>query len=585
MSEEDIEKIYQKKTLLEQILLRPDTYIGSVEYFQQFLWIYNKEDDAIVYKRIQYVPGLFKIFGKSFNDSDVDEILVNASDNYQRDHSMNLLKVEIDQGQGKISVWNNGKGIPCVMHKEHGVYVPELIFGHLLTSSNYNDMEKKVTGGRNGYGAKLTNIFSRKFVVEAGDEKNGKLFVQEFSENMSKKDEAKVSKYKGKDYTCVTFYPDLKLFGMEHLDDDMISLMYKRVYDIAGITPDTVKVFLNGERLKVKSFCEYVDYYLKSYKRHSEDEAELPKLFEHINDRWEFCVSMSDGQFQQVSFVNGICTIKGGTHVNAVTDQVVEFITAHIQKKHKLNLKPYQVKASLWVFVNSLIENPTFDSQTKETLTLKPSAFGSDFRLSEGFLKKVLGCGIVEMLVAVAQAKDKANMAKQLKGKKRGRLLGIEKLEDANWAGTKKSGECFLIVTEGDSAKGLAMNGVEVLGRDKYGVFPLRGKMLNVRDAKNTQVRDNREINDLVQIFGLQFGATYEDVNSLRYGGLMIMTDQDVDGSHIKGLVINFFQAFWPSLFKLSNFLTQFTHVLLSLIHICRCRRYAVCRSRWSPYH
>jgi len=492
--------------------------------------------------------------------NNVDEILVNASDNYQRDHSMNLLKVEVNQEEGKVSVWNNGKGIPCVIHKEHGVYVPELIFGNLLTSSNYNDTEKKVTGGRNGYGAKLANIFSTKFIVEAADEKNGKLFVQEYSENMSKKSEAKVSKYKGKDYTCITFYPDLKLFGMDKLDDDMISLIYKRVHDIAGITPDTVKVFLNGERLKVKSFSEYVDFYLKSFKKKSEEDegTELPKLFEHINNRWEFCVSMSDGQFQQVSFVNGICTIKGGTHVNAVTDQVVDAITAHIQKKHKLTLKPHHVKASLWVFVNALIENPTFDSQTKETLTLKPSAFGSEFKVSDGFIKKVLGCGIIETLVAVAQAKDKANMAKQLKGKKRGRLLGIEKLEDANWAGTKKSSECFLIVTEGDSAKGLAMNGVEVLGRDRYGVFPLRGKMLNVRDAKNTQVKENKEINDLIQIFGLQFGATYEDVNSLRYGGIVIMTDQDVDGSHIKGLVINFFQAFWPSLFKLPNFLTQF---------------------------
>eukprot|EP01022_Parablepharisma_sp_SALTPOND_P023410 TRINITY_DN493_c0_g1_i1.p1 TRINITY_DN493_c0_g1~~TRINITY_DN493_c0_g1_i1.p1 ORF type:complete len:1278 (-),score=243.32 TRINITY_DN493_c0_g1_i1:3837-7670(-) len=482
---------------------------------------------------------------------------------------MNLLKVTIDQSQGMVSVWNNGKGIPCVMHKEHGVYIPELIFGHLLTSSNYNDTQKKVTGGRNGYGAKLTNIFSKRFIVEAADEKNGKLFVQEYTDNMSKKSEPKITKHKGKDYTCITFYPDLARFGMTHLDDDMVSLMYKRVYDIAGITPDKVTVFLNGEKLKVRSFSQYVDYYLKSSKRKpatvnpsedsdNEESEDLPKIFEQINERWEVCVSMSDGQFQQVSFVNGICTVKGGTHVNAITDQVVDSISAHILKKNKLDLKPHQVKAHLWVFVNSLIENPTFDSQTKETLTLKPTAFGSEFKISDGFLKKVLGCGIVETLVAVAQAKDKANMAKQLKGKKRGRLLGIEKLEDANWAGTKRSHECVLIVTEGDSAKGLAMNGVEVLGRDRYGVFPLRGKLLNVRDAKSSQVRENKEINDMIQIFGLQFGAIYEDIKSLRYGALMIMTDQDVDGSHIKGLVINFFQSFWPSLFQKSSFLTQF---------------------------
>jgi len=505
----------------------------------------------------------------------IDEILVNASDNYQRDHSMNLLKVTIDQAQGMISVWNNGKGIPCVIHKEHGVYIPELIFGHLLTSSNYDDKQKKVTGGRNGYGAKLTNIFSKKFIVEAADEKNGKLFHQEYSDNMSKKDEPKISKYKGKDYTCITFYPDLARFGLSCLDDDMIALMTKRVYDIAGITPETVHVSLNGEKLKVRSFSQYCDFYLKTAKKipvpaptlenldqlqneEAEAEPELPKIFEKINDRWEVCFSMSDGQFQQVSFVNGICTIKGGTHVNAVTDQIADHLAAYILKKHKLDLKPYQIKAHLWVFVNALIENPTFDSQTKETLTLKPTSFGSDYTLSDASIKKIMSCGLIETIVAVAQAKDKVNLARQLKGKKRGRLLGIEKLEDANWAGTKRSEECVLIVTEGDSAKGLAMNGVEVLGRDKFGVFPLRGKMLNVRDAKSNQVRENAEINHLVQIFGLQFGAVYEDTKSLRYGGLMIMSDQDVDGSHIKGLVINFFQSFWPSLFQKSNFLMQF---------------------------
>ncbi len=481
---------------------------------------------------------------------------------------MTLLKVVIKPEDNMISVWNNGKGIPCVIHKEHGVYVAELIFGHLLTSSNYDDAQKKVTGGRNGYGAKLTNIFSKKFVVDASDEKNGKLFHQEYTENMSQKSEPVISKYRGKDYTCITFYPDLQRFGMEKLDEDMVSLMMKRVYDVAGVTPESVEVHLNEQKLSVRSFEQYVDYYLKNAKKQfakvgdeneSGEEAEdLPKIFERINDRWEVCVSMSDGQFQQISFVNGICTIKGGTHVNAVTDQVVEVLASHILKKHKLDLKSHQIKANLWVFVNSLIENPTFDSQSKETLTLKPTAFGSDYTLSEGFIKKVLTCGVVETLVAVAQAKDKANLAKQLKGRKRGRLFGIEKLEDANFAGTKRSEECVLIVTEGDSAKGLAMDGIEVVGRDKFGVFPLRGKMLNVRDAKSSQVRENKEINSLIQILGLQVGTTYSDLKSLRYGGLMIMADQDVDGSHIKGLVINFFQSFWPSLFMHESFLTQF---------------------------
>jgi len=549
--DESVEKIYQKKTLLEQILLRPDTYIGSTESFQQHLWVYEEETDSIVYKKIEYVPGLFKIF---------DEILVNASDNYQRDKSTTMIKVEIDRKEGRISVYNDGKGIPCVIHKEHNIYVAELIFGNLLTSSNYDDTKKKVTGGRNGYGAKLTNIFSKKFIVEAADSKNKKLFKQTYTNNMSQKTAPEISKYKGNDYTCITFWPELERFKLKELGDDIVSLMIKRVYDVAGLTPNEVKVMLNDKELKVRNFKSYVDYYLQAYKNKvgDENQMKLPKIYERPNDRWEVCVSVTDGQFQQVSFVNGISTCKGGTHVNHVADQIVEALQTKLYKKHKLELKPHQIKSYLWVFVNCLVENPAFDSQTKETLTLKPSAFGSTCDLSEEFINKVVNCGVIDILVNVAQARDKASMVKQLKGKKTGRLLGIEKLEDANYAGTKQSDKCILIITEGDSAKGLAMDGLEIVGRDYFGIFPLRGKMLNVRDAKTSSIKDNQEVQDIIKILGLQIGKEYEDVKALRYGGLMIMADQDLDGSHIKGLVINFFQAFWPSLFMRKDFLMQF---------------------------
>ncbi len=476
---------------------------------------------------------------------------------------MNKIKVNIDQKSGKISVWNNGKGIPCVIHKEHKVYVPELIFGHLLTSSNYDDSEKKIVGGRNGFGAKLANIFSKKFAIEAADSIHHKLFKQVYQDNMSVRGEPSIEDYhKSDDYTCVTFIPDFERFSMSGLDDEITGLLAKRVYDVAGVLPDSVHVYLNGERIKLKNFEAYMDLYLPKPESDAEGEnARTVKIYEKVNDRWQIGVSMSDGQFQQVSFVNGICTIKGGTHVNYVTDQIVERLTAEIKRKHKLDLKPHQVKSHLWVFVNSLIENPAFDSQIKETLTLKPSSFGSGCTISEAILKRILKCGLVEMLVAVAQAKDHASLMRQLnagKAKKCSRLLGIEKLEDANWAGTKRSRECTLIVTEGDSAKSLAMVGVEVVGRDRYGVFPLRGKLLNVRNAGNACIRDNAEIQDLIRIMGLQVGAEYTDNKQLRYGGLMIMADQDHDGSHIKGLVVNFIHAFWPSLWKMPGFLCQF---------------------------
>lgn len=162
-----IEETYQKKTQLEHILLRPDTYIGSIEKHTQSLWVF--ENDTMVYRPISYVPGLYKIF---------DEILVNAADNKQRDPKMDSVKVVIDVEQNFISVYNSGDGVPVEIHQEEGVYVPELIFGHLLTSSNYDDTVKKTTGGRNGYGAKLTNIFSTEFVIETADGKRQRKYKQ-----------------------------------------------------------------------------------------------------------------------------------------------------------------------------------------------------------------------------------------------------------------------------------------------------------------------------------------------------------------------------------------------------------------------
>jgi DNA topoisomerase II len=473
---------------------------------------------------------------------------------------MNSIKVDIDQNKNRITVYNNGKGIPVTIHKEHNVYVPELIFGHLLTSSNYDDTAKKVTGGRNGYGAKLTNIFSKKFIVETADSKSKKKYVQEYAKNMSDRKEPEISSFSEKDYTKITFEPDLSKFKMKELDDDIISLLYKRVYDVAGTTPAHINVFLNGKKIQIKNFKEYADFYFKD--NLFDDKIEYPKIYDSPHERWEVIVSMADAQFQQVSFVNGICTIKGGTHVNYVTDQIVERISEHVKKKHKdLKLKAPQIKQNLWIFVNSLIENPTFDSQTKETLTLQSQSFGSKCELSEKLFKEVLKSPIVSNIVDFFKAKEKVKLHKALSSniKKSSRLLGIEKLEDANEAGTKNFEKCTLILTEGDSAKALAMSGIEVVGRDYYGVFPLKGKFLNVRDAKDNQIIDNEEIQNLIKILGLQMGKNYEnELKGLRYGHLMIMADQDYDGSHIKGLILNFIHHFWPSLIKRNGFIKEF---------------------------
>uniref|UniRef100_A0A8C9PI47 DNA topoisomerase 2 n=1 Tax=Spermophilus dauricus TaxID=99837 RepID=A0A8C9PI47_SPEDA len=544
-----IERIYQKKTQLEHILLRPDTYIGSVELVTQQMWVYD-EDIGMNYREITFVPGLYKIF---------DEILVNAADNKQRDPKMSCIRVTIDAENNLISIWNNGKGIPVVEHKVEKVYVPALIFGQLLTSSNYDDDEKKVTGGRNGYGAKLCNIFSTKFTVETASREYKKMFKQTWMDNMGRAGEMELKPFNGEDYTCITFQPDLSKFKMQSLDKDIVALMVRRAYDIAGSTKD-VKVFLNGIKLPVKGFRSYVDMYLKD--KLDETGNPLKVIHEQVNHRWEVCLTMSEKGFQQISFVNSIATSKGGRHVDYVADQIVTKLVDVVKKKNKggVAVKAHQVKNHMWIFVNALIENPTFDSQTKENMTLQAKSFGSTCQLSEKFIKAAIGCGIVESVLNWVKFKAQVQLNKKCSAVKHNRIKGIPKLDDANDAGSRNSTECTLILTEGDSAKTLAVSGLGVVGRDKYGVFPLRGKILNVREASHKQIMENAEINNIIKIVGLQYKKNYEDEDSLktlRYGKIMIMTDQDQDGSHIKGLLINFIHHNWPSLLR-HRFLEEF---------------------------
>ena len=550
-AEGEIEKTYQKKTQLEHILLRPDTYIGTTEKITEKMWVIDEKSGKMVNKEITYVPGLYKIF---------DEILVNAVDNITRDLRMDTIKVNITPK--RITIFNNGKGIPIKIHNTYNIYVPELIFGHLLTSSNYNDNEKKITGGRNGFGAKLTNVFSKLFIVETADKKVKKKFRIEYSDNMTKHKEAEIEKYEGDDFTRVTFEPDFKKFKMSELDNDIISLLKKRVYDVAGTSPSRIKVYLNEKKINISNFEEYVDLYLKNKYFDEETKVEYPKIEVNSTERWEVIFSMTDGTFQQVSFVNGICTSKGGAHVNYIVDQIIERIADTIKKKAKeIKLNNNQIKQNIWIFLNCKIENPSFDSQTKETLTSKVSNFGSECVIKEKYMKEILKSNIVTNIIEYGKAKAKVKLHKALTSstKKSARLLGIEKLEDANLAGTKDFQKCTLILTEGDSAKSLAMAGIEVVGRDYYGCFPLRGKVLNVRGAKDSQIIKNEEIQNVIKILGLKMGMDYsQELKGMRYGHLLIMTDQDYDGSHIKGLIINFIHFFWPSLIRRGDFLQEF---------------------------
>ncbi|KAH6895425.1 DNA topoisomerase [Thelonectria olida] len=552
---------YQKLTQLEHIIKRPDTYIGSVEATQQQMWVFNKETSLMEFRNVTFVPGLYKIF---------DEIVVNAADNKQNDSSMSYMKINIDRETGVISVENNGKGIPVEIHEKEKIYIPELIFGHLLAGSNFDDTEKRTVGGRNGYGAKLCNVFSTEFILECQDKNNGKRYKQTWTRNMQDMHKAKITSNKTADFTRVTFKPDYDRFGMPNgIDNDLESLLYRRVYDMAG-TIKGVKVYLNGEQIKIKNFQAYCDLYAKSIGKQRTDEEGVAvsctvEMEKKGTSRWEVGFAVSDGNFQQVSFVNSIATTSGGTHVNFIADQVTASLLKTLNKRKKGHtLKQSHLRNHIFIFVNCLVENPAFSSQTKEQLTTKASQFGGQkFALSEEFLKRIGRSEALQNIMDFAEKKADKLMAKS-DGSKRSRVSN-NKLVEANLAGTRRGHECTLILTEGDSAKGLAVAGRAILDPDRIGVFPLRGKMLNVRDASIDQITKNQEIQNIKQFLGLKHKQTYTDTKSLRYGHLMIMADQDHDGSHIKGLLINFLQVQFPSLLQIPEFFREFVTPIVKI--------------------
>lgn len=478
--------MWRKFTHREHILARPDTYVGPIE----------------------------NVVNKIFQ-----EIIVNASDEYLRDSKSNHIEVTV--GEKGITITNN-KCIPVIKHEEEDTWLIELIFGHLLTSSNFDDGDQaRYTGGRNGYGAKLTNIFSKKFTVTSCDPENGLEYTQTWENNMSICGSPKIKKYSKKSGKfSVYFEPDMSRVPPIDIDS------------LRNITIETglwvPKVHFNGEMVSGS---------LEKY-------ANLESSSKYKDENWEVIVGKSDDGFKQYSFVNGLRTSRGGTHVDLIVNEISKLI----------GVRSSQLKPHLVVFVKVLIDKPVFSSQTKNELEtiLKD---GPEFKPK--FIKDLLATGIDHEL-----SKLESNKLKKSDGSKNSKIKGIPELDDANWAGTAKSERCTLIVTEGLSAKALAIAGLSIVGRNEYGVFPLRGKPKNVRDSAVKNLEKNKEFTQLKQILGLKQGENYENTKKLRYGKILIMTDADLDGSHIKGLILNMFHVFWPSLIRIGFVYSMVTPVV-----------------------
>ena len=564
-SEMNLSAKYQQKTDKQHILDNPDTYIGSVENVDSKMWILQEkkevdgvEEDSIdkkeriVEKNIQYIPGLFKLF---------DEGIVNCRDHVIRmqqavknnvENSIPVSYIDISiQEDGTIVMINDGNGIDVAEHPEYKIWIPELIFGHLRTSTNYDKTEKKIVGGKNGFGFKLVLIWSTFGSVETVDHTRGLKYCQEFSNNLDTIGKPVITKCKTKPYTKITFKPDYVRLGMsEGLTPDIIALLKKRVYDISAVTDKSLKVKYNSSLVPIKNFQQYIDLYIGT---------EEKRVYEEANERWEYAVALAPSQeFVQISFVNGIHTGKGGKHIDYVLGQITRKLGEYIEKKKKVKVNPNSIKEQLILFLRCDIENPAFDSQTKDFMNTPSSKFGSSCTVTDKFIEKVAKMGVMDAACALTELKDN-KIAKKTDGTKSKNIRGIPKLVDANWAGTEKSKECSIIFCEGDSAKAGIISGLSSEDRNTIGVYPLKGKVMNVRGQSIKKIGENKEIAEIKKILGLENGKQYksiEDVNkNLRYSKILFMTDQDLDGSHIKGLCINLFDCAWSSLIKIPGFI------------------------------
>ena len=542
---------YQKLTDKEHILKKPDTYIGSIENTDHEDYIFS--DDKIISKEFQYIPGLYKLF---------DEGIVNCRDHVIRqaqavkDNIANALpvtniEITVDD-DGTIHMYNDGNGIDVAEHPEYKIWIPEMIFGHLRTSTNYDEQKKeKIVGGKNGFGFKLVLIWSTWGKVETVDHVRGLKYIQEFKNNLNEISKPSITKCKTKPYTRVSFRPDYKRLGIQGLTADMLSLFKKRAYDVSAITDKTIKVKFNGQLVPCKNFEQYIDLYVGS-------KTDVKRLYEMANDRWEYAVCLAPkDEFQQVSFVNGICTSKGGKHVEYIMNQIIRKLCAYIKLKKKVDVKPNTIKEQLMLFLRCDIENPSFNSQTKDELGTAASSFGSSCTVSDVFIEKIAKMGVMNAACALTEVKEN-KAAKKTDGTKTKSIRGIPKLIDANFAGTAKSGQCTLILCEGDSAKAGIISGLSKEDRNIIGVYPMKGKIFNTRGETLKRISENKEIIEIKQILGLEAGKKYtrETASStLRYNSVLFMTDQDLDGSHIKGLGLNLFQDQWNSLSTLDNFI------------------------------
>lgn len=509
---------YRMLSDIDHCLARPGMYLGSTTNTVMDLYVHD--DGEMVEKSVSFTPAIVKMF---------DEIVSNSVDEHIRSGNVTEIRVSVSQLTGEITVSDNG-GIPVKKHPEYDLWVPSMIFGELRTGSNFGD-DQRTTAGLNGLGSKLTSIFSTEFKVETCDGK--KKFVQVFEKNLSVKSEPKITTSNANG-TTITFTPDYDRLACS-LDGGNLERLEKRVYDIAGCNPK-IKVYYNDKLIKINKFKDYVGMYVEN-------------AVEDANDDWHIAIAASsDDTFKHVSFVNGVDTYNGGNHVDYIVNQITNKLREYIKKKHKIDVKPNNIKQQMFIFINCTVNAPMFTSQTKEFMSADAKDFGTEFEVTDKFINKILKSDVVQRVLDWAEAQQRQKELAELRklNKQTQNSNSLKKIVKFDDATSKSRSDCMLCLAEGDSAAKTILSARDA---KTTGVFPLRGKPLNVRDIKVNRLTANQEFANIMAITGLKLGEEIS-VDDLRFGKIVLATDFDPDGAHIAGLVVNMFQQFWPNLVK-----------------------------------
>lgn len=521
-----------------------------------------------------------------------EEITQNAIDKSIEDPTTKAIKVTVGQteaGELEISVWNDGEGIPSYTHEEAGVPVPTMLFGMTKSSDKYDDSKERKSGGRNGIGAKATNFFSKRLKIETYSVQMQSLFKQTFYTTHNEKGE-RILKWKPHSitapkrktgYTKVTYVPDLERFGLKAIPNHLMDVLRSKVWDIGACTKPTLSVHLDGKKLPLKGFSHYVSLFssnpnLRIPLDSMVDKDKLPL--------WNVGVLPidPDGPAElksgiDVGFVNGLRCCKG-RHIEYARSKIADAIS----KKLKLSsFTANKTRTYCHVFVTISICNPSFDSQTKTTLESQLKDFGFKWEPSKAFIKAIDDAGILNHIATRSKVEEDTELLRKAATKTKvvrnslmaRSIVEIDKLRDAGNAG-KKNSSCILILAEGDSAIGSVEPGLEELGTDDFGLFPLKGKPLNTRKAISEKdglkkILENEEIHNVMLALGLSFDKTYEtrkEYDTLRYKKVWLMMDQDVDGSHICGLFYSFLHQFFPLLVKKYHFVYRFATPLIRAV-------------------